>query len=193
MVDASEVVRLRTATDAIARTVVEDLTAFLRKLGYASDPIMARDAMIYYAQQLVQDRGTIAAQAAADWFDVNRSRFGATRTFTATLRVPTDTPVKIDATIRRALNYVLTDTPSEADFERAVVSHAEQYTRDAATNTIRANSLEDPDSRGWIRDPNPGACDFCLMQAGRGAVYTRATAGFKSHTGCSCVAVPVWD
>lgn len=49
---------------------------------------------------------------------------------------------------------------------------------------------------GYARIPEPGACDFCLMLASRGAVYSRetVTAGMdKWHDGCRCVGIEVSD
>jgi hypothetical protein len=39
----------------------------------------------------------------------------------------------------------------------------------------------------WRRLTSSGACDFCKMLAGRGAVYhSRETGGFQAHDGCAC-------
>lgn len=45
---------------------------------------------------------------------------------------------------------------------------------------------------GWRRVVSGGACPFCLMLRGRGAVYSERTAHFESHDHCRCIAEPVW-
>ena len=49
----------------------------------------------------------------------------------------------------------------------------------------------DHDYRRYIRQPSPGACPWCLMQATRGAVfYTEQTAVSAGHAHCKCVVFP---
>jgi hypothetical protein len=56
---------------------------------------------------------------------------------------------------------------------------------------VRAAKI-DPVAHGWERVIEPGACSFCAMLAGRGGVYSEATADFKAHDHCHCVARPVF-
>ena len=58
--------------------------------------------------------------------------------------------------------------------------------------TIMRSSIADPAAKGWKRVGSGDTCDFCAMLIGRGAVYARETARFKSHDHCSCVARPMW-
>lgn len=60
-------------------------------------------------------------------------------------------------------------------------------------DTITVNARLDPDAAGWRRIANPGACKFCVMLAGRGAVYKRPSVQFASHENCHCSAQPVWS
>jgi hypothetical protein len=62
---------------------------------------------------------------------------------------------------------------------------------DAGRDTIRQTTVADPRTAGWQRVTS-GGCDFCTMLAGRGSVYTEATAGFDSHDHCACSAEPVY-
>lgn len=63
---------------------------------------------------------------------------------------------------------------------------------DAGRDTVRATTVADPRTRGWERVTS-GGCSFCQMLAGRGAVYTEATADFESHDHCACSAAPVYS
>ena len=51
----------------------------------------------------------------------------------------------------------------------------------------QAASLDDL-AEGWERVIEPGACSFCAMLAGRGAVYKGSTVNFRAHDHCHCVA-----
>ena len=62
---------------------------------------------------------------------------------------------------------------------------------DGGRDTIRATTAADPRTQGWRR-VTAGGCDFCQMLAGRGDVYTEATADFASHDHCACSAEPVY-
>lgn len=83
---------------------------------------------------------------------------------------------------------------------QAMTSGVTQEIAGAFRDTITQNVAEDPDSPGWKRFARPEACRFCKMLAGRGAVYTEATARFAAHgaftagkkTGgdCMCIAGP---
>lgn len=60
-------------------------------------------------------------------------------------------------------------------------------------DTIRESVAADDYGHGWRRVTSGRACEFCLMLAGRGAVYREDTADFASHGHCGCTAEPVWD
>lgn len=62
---------------------------------------------------------------------------------------------------------------------------------DAGRDTIRQTTAADPRTAGWRRVTS-GGCDFCRMLAGRGEVYTEASADFASHDHCACSAEPVY-
>lgn len=63
----------------------------------------------------------------------------------------------------------------------------------AMRETVVDNTDRDPDAVGWQRYARPGACKFCTMLVGRGAVFTESTARFAAHRNCHCVAGPSWD
>ena len=59
-------------------------------------------------------------------------------------------------------------------------------------DTVTQSAQQDPMAKGWERVIEPGACSFCAMLASRGAVYKSATADFRAHDHCHCVARPVF-
>jgi hypothetical protein len=53
--------------------------------------------------------------------------------------------------------------------------------------TIIDTVARDPQALGWSRITSSGACAFCRMLAGRGAVYkTEKSADFHPHDSCAC-------
>lgn len=60
-------------------------------------------------------------------------------------------------------------------------------------DTILGNTRQDADAIGWSRVTRPGACKFCVMLAGKGAVYrSEGTAIFAAHADCHCAARPAF-
>lgn len=60
--------------------------------------------------------------------------------------------------------------------------------RETATESLK----QDPKGTGWARVTSPGACDFCRLLEGRGAVYSAETARFSAHDHCKCSARAVY-
>jgi hypothetical protein len=60
-------------------------------------------------------------------------------------------------------------------------------------DSVMQSLNRDPKGRGWRRQTTGKSCAFCVMLAGRGAVYSAATVRFKSHDYCDCIAVPVFQ
>lgn len=68
---------------------------------------------------------------------------------------------------------------------------AQQSVANAGRSVVMGSAVADPGCRGWRRVTS-GGCDFCTLLAGRGGVYTDATARFRSHRHCGCSAEPVY-
>lgn len=60
--------------------------------------------------------------------------------------------------------------------------------RDTVTHAAHIDTV----ATGWERIIEPGACGFCAMLAGRGAVYKESTVDFRAHDHCHCVARAVF-
>lgn len=67
---------------------------------------------------------------------------------------------------------------------------AVRNTLDGGRQTIVATARADPRASGWERIVSSSACEFCVMLAGRGAVYSADTVDFVSHDHCSCSSSP---
>lgn len=60
-------------------------------------------------------------------------------------------------------------------------------------DTVLGNARTDQEAIGWSRIARGNACKFCVMLAGKGAVYrSESTATFASHKSCHCAARPAF-
>lgn len=97
-------------------------------------------------------------------------------------------PVSVKAALKRAVPLGAALDIAEARAARAAMRHALNGGRETLLETMRA----DHGARGWRRTTSGNPCKFCSMLAGRGAVYSKDTADFQAHDGCSCGVAPVW-
>lgn len=70
---------------------------------------------------------------------------------------------------------------------------AQRLTLQPGRDTIADSVDADPARPRWARVPHGKSCAFCMLVAGRGAVYrSEATALRSFHDGCNCTPEPVW-
>jgi hypothetical protein len=75
-----------------------------------------------------------------------------------------------------------------------VSGSASRHVLTGARETTLALVRADDQALGWARVTDGDPCHFCAMLASRGPVYkTQASADFKPHDGCACVAEPVFS
>lgn len=126
---------------------------------------------------------------AADFYDDERERAAAPKLYVAE-------PIILDRTvkIRRAIAWA--SEPLFGDDRRTASSRLAQVvqleTARPHRDTIVTNRRRDPSAVGWRRVAS-GGCKFCQMLAGKGAVYSEATARFAAHDNCHCTAQPVFS
>ncbi|HZB26053.1 MAG TPA: hypothetical protein VE379_07965 [Vicinamibacterales bacterium] len=195
MVSSADANRLRLAQAGLRRLVERDLDAFFASLD-PSRPEAARDALLAFLPTLVSAYGESAAAVAADWYDDVRAAEAVPGRFRAVLAASPYLDA-VDGTVRRAAGSLFTEEPAGTlGTLRAVVP---KYVLAAARETITRSTDGDPRASGWQRVTQAGACGFCRMLAGRGAVYKESTVHFAAHGGgkrggqCHCAAVPSWD
>lgn len=107
--------------------------------------------------------------------------------FTTSLRVSSVVAAKNAASRGELAAEAMSDafTLTSGEMSRLVL--------DAGRETVRATSIADPRCEGWERIVSRGACSFCVMIAGRGAVFSKDSADFQSHGSCGCTAAPVFS
>lgn len=191
------------------RVITDAAQADIRAVANATpeDPATLRAALFAATPLIVTEYAEGAAALALDWFEELREESGVATPFRPVpfVTVTDDEIAAIVAQttkslydLQRGIEQEIEETFAEmlAELEDAMV----QEVQDGFRDTIVENSKADPESGGWKRFAQPGACKFCVMLAARGAVYTRETARFAAHgavtngkrTGgdCRCIAGP---
>lgn len=188
MVALAQLEELSRFNAAAVASIPVELRALRSSLAGASAEV-SRDALLEVAPGLVDRHGALVAAGSAEWFErVRRSEVGGS--FAARLGVLPD-PDVVRRNVRWAAGALFEDG-RVSPFETLAGSLSRQVL-DVGRGTIRENVNRDPRAVGWNRIARADGCDFCVMLAGRGGVYKKATADFASHDHCKCRAAPSWD
>lgn len=120
---------------------------------------------------------------------------GSAEVVTATLgpeRVSTALRVTSLVALKRSATAGVPATTAKAHAFVQASGAATRLVLDGGRDTIRETLASDPEAAGWTRVIGGQGCSFCMMLAGRGAVYSADTADFASHDHCMCMAEPVF-
>lgn len=158
------------------------------------------EAWLRVAVPLVTRQHERSAELAASYYRAFRAAEGASA-------VPFIPKVSLTAEAQRIASSLTATGPAVVKFdtrrglppqvamERAVESSASSAQRlalDGGRSTITTNTTEDPGSQGWRRVTSGDPCEFCEGLAGRGTVYSEASADFAAHDHCNCAAEPAF-
>lgn len=187
MLSRADVEAFRAANVSLSSLAVAELTGFWSSLNL-DRPEAARDALLAFVPALTDQFGESAAGVAADFFDEWRVEAVGSG-FTAVM-APTVPVLAVEKRVRFGAAHLFTDDP--AGMLRFLDGAVQEYVLQPGRDTITQSAVADPKSRGWARNVRPGACDFCRLLSGRGAVYSEATVKFKAHGDCHCVPAPDW-
>ncbi|OUN47322.1 hypothetical protein B5G20_04980 [Collinsella sp. An7] len=153
-----------------------------------------RDLVLQILATVMPTYTTMAAQASADLYDAARElvlgeRLGA-------VAISGYDPRKTERAVRGFVRFVL-DGRVET-FNDQVLQRIDYEMKRSAGESMFANGRRDPRKPKFARVPTGDeTCDFCLMLASRGFVYSsEATAGAVKldhyHSGCNCRVVCQW-
>ena len=137
----------------------------------------------------------MAAQASADFYDAAREMVVGKRL--GAQAISGYDPRKTEGAVRGFVRFVL-DGRVET-FNEQVLQRIDYEMKRSAGESMFANGRRDPRKPKFARVPTGAeTCDFCLMLASRGFVYSsEATAGAVKldhyHSGCDCRVVCQWD
>ena len=153
-----------------------------------------RDLVLQALASIMPTYTGMAAQASADFYDAARElalgeRLGA-------VSISGYDPRKTEGAVRGFVRFVL-DGRVET-FNEQVLQRIDYEMKRSAGESMFANGRRDPRRPKFARVPTGAeTCDFCLMLASRGFVYSsEATAGAVKldhyHSGCDCRVVAGW-
>lgn len=175
--------RLRNDVRALTTLADRDLAKLWQQVTTAAT---AQQALNDILPALIETYGLAAAALAADWYDEARIKAGVGGSFRA---FPIELP---DPGAPKLTGWALSEAKSLDTARILVVGGVQRRIANAARYTVARSSVADPKARGWRRVGDGSSCQFCSMLLGRGAVYTEASAQFKSHDHCGCSAAPAF-
>jgi hypothetical protein len=151
------------------------------------------------ALTLVQLRRRASAALASNYVTAARAAAdipGAAPIVLADTADPAAVRVSLQATGLATAKRLTADVGGPAAERSTLVRMSGAVSRhvlDGGRLTVINSVYADRRAVAWYRVTSPHACDFCLMLAGRGAVYRDRTVAFKSHDHCACTARPVYQ
>lgn len=173
---------------ALSAAAVAEILPLLRE----GRPAASRSALLEAAPEVTGAYVLGSSALAADWYDELREA-ARPRTRHLTLVPEWQRVEKYGRALAWATEPLTADVIDLAEARSRLSMVTEYEVFDGASTTIDANVRADREATGWRRHAQPGACKFCLMLAGRGAVYRKETTGrFAAHTSCRCTASPTF-
>lgn len=173
---------LRSETAEVVSLAEADLSRLWRLVADgASAEVALRDLL----PAIITEYGQVGAALAAEWYDEQREKAGVPGRFTAS---------PVEATDRGAhslIGWALSEATSDTALRALILGGVQRRIADHVRGTVAGSSVADSQAQGWQR-LGVGACKFCRMLIGRGAVYSKATVDFAAHDNCLCQAVPVF-
>lgn len=150
-----------------------------------------RDALEPVLAELVALYGSAAAALGADWYDDLRDLADVDGRFRAIVADLPDVGA-IEALAGWGVGPLFQAEPDIDAARSQVAGGLQKIVGDMHRDTVIGSLKRDPAAKGWSRQTTGKSCQFCVMIAGRGAVYSAHTANFSSHNHCDCIAVPQW-
>ncbi|RLP12257.1 VG15 protein [Propionibacterium australiense] len=191
MLGRRDIDRYTSAIDVAVKAAERQLAGFLAGLDLSQPG--AIEALAAYVEALAQQYGTVAAAAAADWYEELRAADGLADGFTALVDDTID-----GARVQHSTRYLATTGDSQA-LAGKLGGLLQRHIFGAGRQTINANMDADPADVRYARVPRgPKTCAFCSMLASRGWVYrskesaSQRKRGGRYHDYCDCAIVPCW-
>lgn len=195
--------RYRAAQRGLSRMLVRDVRG-LRRLIIPSRLRQSMPDWFAAVQAVVDQYAQASAALGAEFYDAQRAAAEVTGSFTVPVADPPPEE-RTQSSLRWATKDVWErdpDVATEAQLEpletrleqaeKKAEQVAQKLVADAGRDTVRAAVGSDPQAVAWARTAGLGACAFCRMLSIRGAVFKQDTVNFRAHSGCHCMAIPVY-
>lgn len=178
------VTSLRSDTADLVRLAEGDLARLWRLVSEGASADVALHDLL---PAIVTEYGSMGAAMAAEWYDDQRAKVGATGRFSA---LPLTAE---DRGAHSLIGWALATATDDTSLASLIAGGVQRRIADHVRYTIAGNSVSDRAAKGWQRVGVGGCKDgFCDMLIARGAVYSEASADFAAHDNCKCSAVPAW-
>lgn len=161
----------------------------LRSIEWTPENIARCRELVVEALEMVLPTYTdAAAQAGADLYDaVRAAQVGEAMGATATSGYDRDAT---KGAVRALVQQIVDGKPVE-QFNRSVLDRVDYEVRRAENVSVAENAARDPLHPRYARVPTGvETCEFCIMLASRGFVYTSREAASHAHASCDCRVVP---
>lgn len=174
---------LRRESAQLVGLAERDLTRLWRLV---SDGASAEVALRDVLPAIITQYGAAGAAVAAEWYDDQREKVGASGRFTA---IPVEPG---DRGAQSLIGWALGKATDDASLHALILGGTQRRITDHLRYTVADSATADPAASGWQR-VGSGECSFCDLLIGRGAVYSEGSADFAAHDNCKCTAVPAWN
>ncbi|WP_449336013.1 VG15 protein [Streptomyces klenkii] len=195
--------RYRTAQLGLTRLLVRDMRG-RRRLIIPSRLRTSVPDWITAVQAVIDQYARTSAALGAEFYDAQRDAAGVPGVFTVPVADPPPAE-QTEASLRWATKDVWERDPESAteaqlqpletrldQAERKAEAVAQKLVTDTGRATIQGAVRRDAQAVAWARSAALGACAFCRMLSIRGAIYKQDTVDFRAHSGCHCMAIPVY-
>lgn len=186
---------LTSEVNAISADAQERVMRVLSRVDWTN--VADARALVVQAVNMILGYSTrLAAQASAEFYDAAREL--AVGSPLGAQAITGYVPEATEKAIRSFVRFIVVNGNVQ-QFNDQVLQRIDYELKRAAGNAMFENGRRDPRKPKFARVPTgPETCDFCLMLASRGFVYTsEATAGAVKldhyHSGCDCRVVAQWS
>lgn len=150
---------------------------------------------------IITARRTVSASLGSTYYTQIRNDYNLNTTFVPQLESVPNTDQVFTSLLVTGPIAIKNSLAKGVDAQRArdaglvnVAKAAQRHVINGGRATILGAVRRDNSSLGWARLTDGRPCAFCALLASRGPAYkTETTASFKSHDGCGCTPVPVFD
>jgi hypothetical protein len=157
-----------------------------------SDGYGAKAVLLEAFPDLVATYGPMAGMVGADYYDEARAA-AAVRGFYSAQVADIPATEQLTSNVRYGIGPLFAAEPDVTLAVSLLRSAMDRDVRQVARDTVSLSAENDPARARWARVPHGrDTCAFCMVQAGRGAVFGQRAASKHYHTGCGCTAVPIW-
>jgi hypothetical protein len=182
---------VRAGLTVVGERAVTDLGLVLGSVDL-SDGYAVKAVLLEAFPDLVSTYGPMAGVLAADYYDEARAE-AAVRGFYSAQVAPPPPLERLDSNVRYGIGPLFGEAPDAALAVRLLSAAMQRDVLQVPRDTMALSAERDPVRTLWARVPTkPNPCAFCVVQAGRGAVFGERAASKDYHFKCGCEPHPVW-